>query len=96
MPNDTAPEKTGSSENGDWAGRHDLPCDLAAAQLRPPGFWAAQIERRANAGLAAWPSVLASKIHPEPKALPSLLARLVERFADPLDQIAAGGVGLAL
>jgi hypothetical protein len=52
--------------------------------------------RRANAGLAAWPSVLASKIHPEPKALPSLLARLVERFADPLDQIAAGGVGLAL
>jgi hypothetical protein len=38
MPNDTAPEKTGSSENGDGAGRHELPCDLARAQLQPPGF----------------------------------------------------------
>ena len=34
MPNDTAPEKTGSSENGDEAGRHGLPGDLAGAQLR--------------------------------------------------------------
>ena len=38
MPNDTAPEKTGSSENGDEAGRHDLPGDLAGAQLRRPVF----------------------------------------------------------
>jgi hypothetical protein len=34
MPNDTAPKKTGSSENGYWDGNHDLPCDLANAQLR--------------------------------------------------------------
>jgi hypothetical protein len=34
MPNNTAPEKTGPSENGDEAGRHGLPGDLAGAQLR--------------------------------------------------------------
>jgi hypothetical protein len=34
MPNDTAPEKTGSSENGDEAGRRNLLCDLADEQLR--------------------------------------------------------------